>query len=81
VLSFRYGWPKYNPDSKTLVRLAYENRTGANLGSPADYDFTCPWVFPLGEALLYSNSSQTAIDVIAGLTRPVAEKVLDLFDV
>ncbi|KAH7395874.1 putative carboxylesterase [Cadophora sp. MPI-SDFR-AT-0126] len=78
----KYGWPRYNPDSKTLVRLAYENQTSANLGLPADYDFTCPWSLPLGNALLYSaNSSQPAIDFIAGLTKPVAEKVLDLFDI
>ncbi|KAK0101374.1 hypothetical protein ONS95_006549 [Cadophora gregata] len=76
-----YGWPRYNPKSRTLVRLGYQNLTGANLGSPADYDISCPWAFPLGNVLLYSNSSQTAIDVIAGLTRQEAEQVLDLFDV
>ncbi|KAH7360273.1 Alpha/Beta hydrolase protein [Rhexocercosporidium sp. MPI-PUGE-AT-0058] len=76
----KYGWPNYDPQSKTLVRLGYENRTGANLAEPADYDFTCPWVFLLGQALIYGNSTQSAIDVIAGLTRQMAEQVLSIFD-
>ncbi|KAH9224015.1 Alpha/Beta hydrolase protein [Leptodontidium sp. 2 PMI_412] len=77
----RYGWPRYDPEAKTLVRLGYENRTGPNLGDPADYDYTCPWVFPLGQALIYSNSTQSAMDVIAGLTKPMAEQVLSLFGI
>lgn len=63
------------------MRLGYENRTGVNLGDPADYDYTCPWVFPLGQALIYSNSTQSAMDVIAGLTKPMAEQVLSLFGI
>lgn len=76
-----YGWPKYDSKSKTLVRLGYENRAGPNLAAPADYDFSCPWIYPLGMALLSSNSSQTAVDVIAGMTRPIAEQMLSLFDI
>ncbi|CZT49302.1 related to acetylcholinesterase precursor [Rhynchosporium secalis] len=76
----RYGWPKYDPKSKTLIRLGFENRTSTNLASPADYDFSCPWIFTLGQALLNSASPQTAIDVLASLTRPVAQQVLALFE-
>ncbi|KAL2074245.1 hypothetical protein VTL71DRAFT_8023 [Oculimacula yallundae] len=76
-----FGWPKYDPSSKTLVRLAYQNRTGPNLGLPADYDFACPWIMTVGQALLYSASTQTAVDVLAGLTRPLARQVLGLFEV
>jgi cholinesterase len=37
----RYGWPRYRPEKKTLVRLALGNRTGANVGLPELYDGGC----------------------------------------
>lgn len=36
-----YGWPEYDPEEKTLVRLAYGNSTGLNLGRPEEYDAGC----------------------------------------
>lgn len=35
------GWPRYEPDKETLVRIGYENRTGANLGVGTMYDDGC----------------------------------------
>ncbi len=40
--SYRGGWPTYNPGDKTLIRLAYENKTGKNLAFPLLYDAACP---------------------------------------
>ncbi|KAL2075539.1 hypothetical protein VTL71DRAFT_482 [Oculimacula yallundae] len=36
-----YGWPLYNTSQDTLVRIAYENITGANLINPYRYDADC----------------------------------------
>ncbi len=35
------GWPRYSPQDETLVRLAYENRVGANLAQGVYYDDGC----------------------------------------
>ncbi|EKD21085.1 carboxylesterase [Drepanopeziza brunnea f. sp. 'multigermtubi' MB_m1] len=76
-----YGWPRYNADTATLVMLAYnDNGTGTSFSLPADYDFLCPWVFPLGRMLL-SNSSQSAVDMLAEFTKAMAGEVLGLFAV
>lgn len=45
--SYRGGWPVYNPMDKTLIRLAYENKTGTNLAFPLLYDAACPETFPV----------------------------------
>ncbi|RAL67691.1 hypothetical protein DID88_008432 [Monilinia fructigena] len=39
-----YGWPKYEPGKDTLIRLGYNNQTGANLANPSLYDAECPKV-------------------------------------
>jgi len=39
-----YGWPKYDPTQDTLVRIAYDNQTGANLINPKRYDADCSLV-------------------------------------
>lgn len=36
-----YGWPQYDPSQDTLVRLAYDNKTGPNLINPRRYDADC----------------------------------------
>ncbi|BCS26843.1 uncharacterized protein APUU_51554A [Aspergillus puulaauensis] len=41
------GWPLYNPTEDTLVRLAYNNQTGANLARPYQYDKGCNSTFPV----------------------------------
>jgi carboxylesterase type B len=41
LLGYRGGWPRYVPDRKTLVRIGYENRTGANLAVGTLYDGDC----------------------------------------
>jgi hypothetical protein len=40
----QYGWPRYNTSQDTLVRLAYDNVTGANLINPYKYDADCIFV-------------------------------------
>jgi carboxylesterase type B len=35
------GWPVYEEGRKTLVRLGWKNRVGANLGWPGTYDDYC----------------------------------------
>jgi hypothetical protein len=35
------GWPKYDPEGNTLVRLGYKNRTGPNLAKGEKYDSMC----------------------------------------
>jgi cholinesterase len=42
LTTYRDGWPLYVPDKKTLVRLAYQNMTGANLATGSMYDQRCP---------------------------------------
>ena len=39
--TYKGGWPLYNPAKKSLVRLAYNNRAGANLAFPSEYDARC----------------------------------------
>jgi cholinesterase len=41
---YKCGWPLYNPARETLIRLAYENVTGANLANPSLYDASCKTV-------------------------------------
>lgn len=43
--NYQGGWPKYSPSGNTLVRLAYNNITGTNLGMAADYEATCKTTF------------------------------------
>ncbi|KAL2817009.1 Alpha/Beta hydrolase protein [Aspergillus cavernicola] len=45
--SYEDGWPLYNPQESTLIRLAYNNQTGANLGRPYPYDKGCNSTFPV----------------------------------
>ncbi|KAL2686746.1 hypothetical protein Neosp_004287 [[Neocosmospora] mangrovei] len=41
LLAYEDGWPKYKPTEETLIRLAFENQTGANLTLGNAYDGTC----------------------------------------
>ncbi|GES60367.1 carboxylesterase, type B [Aspergillus terreus] len=36
-----FGWPRYHPDEKTLVGLAYKNSTGARFFRPATFEHGC----------------------------------------
>ncbi|QSZ30725.1 hypothetical protein DSL72_000283 [Monilinia vaccinii-corymbosi] len=53
----KYGWPRYEPAKKTLVRLAYNNQTGASLAKPSLYDAQCP---PLSAASTGTSSGPTS---------------------
>ena len=35
-------WPLYNPKNVTLVRLGYNDTSGASFALPATYDHGCP---------------------------------------
>ena len=37
----KYGWPEYQPDKKTLIRLGYRNHIGPNAATVAAYDEGC----------------------------------------
>ncbi|PQE08409.1 hypothetical protein CJF30_00005273 [Rutstroemia sp. NJR-2017a BBW] len=52
-----YGWPRYEVGSETLLRLAWDNKTGTNAVDPVLYDQYCSLV----------NISSTDPDVPAGL--------------
>lgn len=41
------GWPRYDPDRKTLVRLAFEDMNGTNLDYPEACDVNCQTIFPI----------------------------------
>ncbi|KAM0547783.1 hypothetical protein ACHAPJ_010244 [Fusarium lateritium] len=41
LLSYEEGWPKYSSNGDTLVRLAFENRSGRNLAQGNTYDQSC----------------------------------------
>ena len=55
------GWPTYVPGQNTLVRLAYQNLTGPNLGPAEMYDTNCTSIFvvPAG-ALVNGSTNPTA---------------------
>jgi hypothetical protein len=35
------GWPVYESGKETLIRLAFNDKVGPNLGDPAVYDSVC----------------------------------------
>ncbi|KAI5358397.1 Putative alpha/Beta hydrolase [Septoria linicola] len=41
-LEKKLGWPKYDPEEKTLVRLGYENSAKPDFVSPGNYGEVCP---------------------------------------
>ncbi|PQE06199.1 hypothetical protein CJF30_00005153 [Rutstroemia sp. NJR-2017a BBW] len=43
----RLGWPVFDPEKNTLIRLGYGNSTGLDLASPASYDAGCTSTFPV----------------------------------
>lgn len=47
-----YGLPTYTPLQSTLLRLGYNNATGPNAASPAQYDIGCVIAEPLADAVV-----------------------------
>lgn len=47
LAAYSGGWPTYSPLSSTLVRLAFDNQTGPNLGPNKLYDADCTPILPL----------------------------------
>ena len=37
----RFGWPRYDPDTVSLIRLGYDNRGEATFVKPDVYDRVC----------------------------------------
>lgn len=58
-----YGWPQYSADESTLVRLAYDNQTGPNLGIGNEYDGGCQ---AISAAATSTISSAIATPTVAG---------------
>jgi cholinesterase len=44
-----YWWPRYRPGTNSLVRLAFDNQTGANAALAGKYDGSCDATFPVGK--------------------------------
>lgn len=57
--SYQGGWPQYVPGKDTLVRLAYQNMTGANLALGTMYDGGCNTNFA-GRSASAGNSTGSA---------------------
>lgn len=57
-----YSWPQYNPQSNSLIRLAYDNQTTASFIAPVTYDYARPLI------LAPSGPDMTALMKIANLT-------------
>ena len=51
------GWPTYNPDGDTLIRLAYMNQTGSNLAKGDMYDGMCNETFPVPASVLVNGTT------------------------
>ncbi|KAL9010263.1 MAG: hypothetical protein Q9173_004782 [Seirophora scorigena] len=37
----KLGWPSYDPDTKNLIRLGYDNKGKATFVKPSEYDYVC----------------------------------------
>jgi cholinesterase len=45
--NYEDGWPQYSPFVPSIIRLAYNNVTGTNLGPSSLYDSTCASTYPI----------------------------------
>lgn len=45
--NYEDGWPQYSPFVPSMIRLAYNNVTGTNLGLSNLYDSTCATTYPI----------------------------------
>lgn len=54
--SYGGGWPEYVPGKETLIRLAFENKTGINVASNTQYDATCNATFLVGASRTVNGS-------------------------
>jgi carboxylesterase type B len=60
LLTYGGGWPTYNPEAATLIRLGYNNLTGTNAALPALYDANCTNTFEIkGAGSNVTNPTQT----------------------
>ncbi|KAB8300033.1 hypothetical protein EYC80_000272 [Monilinia laxa] len=66
-----YGWPKYEPGKDTLIRLGYNNQTGANLASPSLYDADCPKIIAAQTGTNGSLSNLTGTSGNSSSSAPV----------
>lgn len=76
----RYHWPHFNQKKQTLIRLAFNNEVGPNLGLPADYDYKCPIATYLGNVLMRSDSTAVAtLEVLDALSREEFEELVGVY--
>ncbi|KAH6714200.1 Alpha/Beta hydrolase protein [Leptodontidium sp. MPI-SDFR-AT-0119] len=54
--SYEGGWPQYVPGEDTLIRLAYQNMTGANLALGTMYDGGCKTNFAGGNGTVGNST-------------------------
>lgn len=45
--NYEDGWPQYSPFVPSIIRLAYNNVTGTNVGRSNLYDSTCATTYPI----------------------------------
>jgi cholinesterase len=65
--NYQGGWPIYDPSASTLVRLAYNNITGTNLGMPSIYDTDCGMTFSYnGTSVGSGNATTTVSSTVTG---------------
>lgn len=57
-----FSWPQYNPQSNSLIRIAYDNQTTASFVAPVTYDYACQLILAPG------GPDMTALMKIANLT-------------
>jgi carboxylesterase type B len=44
---YQGGWPLFDPEKETVIRLGYGNNTVMNLAFPGEYDAVCGSIFPV----------------------------------
>jgi hypothetical protein len=64
------GWPQYSAHDRSLIRLAYDNQTGPNLGIGNEFDSSCQLVsvtdgFPTTVATLLETRSTPVVPAIS----------------
>jgi hypothetical protein len=68
-----YGWPQYSANDSTLVRLAYRNRTGPNLGIGNMYDLDCGGIPDVESPKKINGTTVVGTTAGGGSTKPTLD--------
>ncbi|KAL3424171.1 carboxylesterase [Phlyctema vagabunda] len=68
------GWPQYQPEQETLIRLGYNNITGTNLALPSLYDAGCAGI-PVNTTNSTATSTATSSAPVATSTTSGASRI------